>query len=189
MGNTSVVQFVPNTILQADGSRLSDVPMDRLLSLLLDVCGHAVLGEGINEDLGLVTALLAANEDGGDATLRGLRKRRTIFGRAFEFLVANTTTSGVPRLGMRRATLGDSTYLLLLSRFQMTLPAASTPTHPPATTTYTLPPEVTPPPSTSVLGKHGRGSDTSSKTGDRGDDGGAAHSPASGFQTDFDIPK
>ena len=37
---------------------------------------------------------------------------------------------------------------------------------------------------TSVLGKHGRGSETSSETGDKGEGGGAAYS-----ETDFDIPK
>ena len=77
---------------------------------------------------------------------------------------------------------------LLPSRLQMTQPAASTLTHPPTTTTYT-PQAATPPPSTSVLGKHGRGIDTSSKTCDIGDDGGAAHSHASGLRTDFDIHK
>ncbi|CAM9808672.1 unnamed protein product [Ascophyllum nodosum] len=34
--DNGVVQFVLNTILQADGSRLSDVPTDRLLALLPD---------------------------------------------------------------------------------------------------------------------------------------------------------
>ena len=63
------------------------------------------------------------------------------------------------------------------------------PTHPPSTTPYTLPPAATPPPSSSVLGKHGFGSDTSSGTGDRGDDRGAAHSHVLGRRTDFDIPK
>ena len=146
-------------ILQAIGSQLSDMPMDRLLSLLLHVCNNTVPEEGANEELGLVAALLAANKGGGDATLRDLRKRRTIVGRAFKFLVASTTTSGAPRSGMRRATLGDSTYLLLPSRLQRTQPAVNTPIHPPATTAYTLPSAVTPPPSTSVLGKHGRGSE------------------------------
>ena len=187
--DTGVVQLVPNTILQVDGSRLLGVPIDRLLSLLLDVCDNSVPGEGANKDLGLVTALLTANEGGGDATLRDLRKRRTIVGRAFEFLVASTTTSGAPRSGMRRAILGDSTYLLLPSRPQMAQTAASTSTHPPSTTTYTLPPAATPPPSTPVLGKHGRGSNTSSETGDREDDRGAAHNHASALRTDFDIPK
>ena len=87
-----------------DSDGLSDVPNDRLLALLP------------NEDLGLVTVLLAANEGGGDTTFKGLRKRRTIVGRAFEFLVASTTISGAPKSGMRRATVGDSTYLLLPSR-------------------------------------------------------------------------
>ena len=184
--NTGVVQFMPSTILQADGSRLSDVPMDCFLSLLLNVCDNTAPGEETNEDLGLVTALLTSNEGGGDITLRDVRKRGTIVGQPFEFLMASTTTSRAPRSGMRRATHGDSTYLMLPSRLQMTQPAASTPIHPPATTTYTLPPAATPPPSTSVLGKHGRGSDTRSETGNTGDGGGAAHSHASGLRRDFD---
>ena len=60
----------------------------------------------------------------------------------------------------------------------------------PSTTPYTipctLPPVTTPPPNTSVLGKHGRGSETSSETGE---DGGVAYSQAFGLRTDFDIPK
>ena len=187
--DNGMVQFVPNTILQANGSRLSNVPMDRRLSLLLDVCDNSVSGEETTEDLGLVTALLAANKGGGDAALRNLRKRRTIVGRAFEFLVASTTTSGAPRSGMRRATLGDSTHLLSPSRLQMMEPTASFPIHPPSTTLYTLPLAATPPPSASVLGKHGCESDASSETGDRVDYGGAAHSHLSGLRTNFDIPK
>ena len=163
--------------------------MDRLLSLLLDVCDNSVPVEGTNEDLGLVTVLLAANEGGGDTTLRDLRKGRTIVGRAFKFLVASTTTSGGPRSDMRRATLGNFKYLMLPSKLQMTQSAASTPTHPPSTTTYTLPPAATPLPSTSVLGKYGRGSDTTFETGNRGDDGGAAHTHVLELRTDFDIPK
>ena len=42
---------------------------------------------------------------------------------------------------------------------------------------------------TSILGKHGRGSETSSETGDKRKDGGAAYSQAFGLRTDFDIPK
>ena len=136
------------------------------------------------------TALLAANEGGGDATFKDLRKRRTIVGRAFKFLVASTTTSGAPRPGMRRATVGDSMYLPLPPRLQMTQPAASLPTHSPSTTPYTLPPATTPPPNTSILGKHGRrGIEASSETGDTGGDGGAARSHVLGLRTDFDIPK
>ena len=189
--DSGVAQFVPNPILQAGGSKLSDVPMDRLLSMLLDVCDNSGPGEGTNEDLGLAKVLLATNEDGGEATLRNLKKRRTMVGRAFEFLVASNTTSEAPRLGMRRAKLGDSTYLLLPSRVQITQLVASTPTHPPSTTPTpcTLPPAATPPPSTPALGKHGRGSNTSSETGDREKDGGAAHNHLSGLRTDFDIPK
>ena len=71
----------------------------------------------------------------------------------------------------------------------MTQPAASLLTHSPSTTPYTLPPATTPPPNTSVLGKHGRGSETSSETGDRGEDGEAAHGHVLGLRTDFDIPK
>ena len=42
----------------------------------------------------------------------------------------------------------------------------------------------TPPPNTSILGKHGRGSETSSETGDKGEDGGgAAFSQACGLRT------
>ena len=42
---------------------------------------------------------------------------------------------------------------------------------------------------TSVLGKHGRGSETSSEMGDKRKDGGATYSQAFGLRTDFDIPK
>ena len=74
--DAGVIQFLPNTILQADGFRPSDVPMDRLLSLLLEVCQSAVPGEGTNEELGLVAVLLAANEGGGDATTETPYDRR-----------------------------------------------------------------------------------------------------------------
>ena len=151
--DNGVVQFVSNPILQADGPRLSDVPIDRLLSLLFDACENAVPRKGTNEGLSLVTALLAANEGGGDATFKDLRKRRTIVSQAFEFLVASSTTSGAPRSGMRRATVRDSTYLLLPSRLQMTQPAASLSTHSPSTTPYTFSSATTPTPNTSVLGK------------------------------------
>ena len=156
--DNGVVQFVPNMILEADGSRLSDVPMDRLLSLLPDVCDNLVPGEGTNEDLGLATALLATNEGGGDATLRDLRKRRTIVGRVFEIWRLAPSLQGplgracdVPHWVTPRTCCCPH------------VPVASTPpTHPPSTTTYTLPPPMTPPPRTAVLGKHGRGNDTSS---------------------------
>ena len=174
--DNGVVQFVPTTILQADGSQLSHIPIDSLLALLLDTCSNAVPPEGTNEDLGLVTALLAANKGGGDAAGKDLRKRRAIISQAFEFLVASTTISGIPRSGMRRAKLDEAKYLLLPSRLQMATP-------------YILPPVKTPPPNTSTLGKHGRGSETSSETGDKGEDGGAAFSQAFGLRTDFDIPK
>ena len=108
--DNGVIQFVRNTILQSGGFRLSDVPMDRLLSLLLDACDNSVPGEGTNEDLGLATEVLAANEGGRDAAVRGFMKSRTIVDRSFKFLVASTTTSGAPRSSMPRATLGDSTY-------------------------------------------------------------------------------
>ena len=189
--DNGVVQFVPTTILQADGSQLSHIPIDSLLALILDTCGNAVPPEGTNEDLGLVTALLAANERGGDAAGKDLRKRRVIIGQAFEFLVASTTTSGIPRSGMRRAKIDEAKYLLLPSRLQMAQPTDSTESlsTTPSTTPYILPPVTTPPPNTSVLGKHGRGSETSSETGDKGEDGGAAYSQAFGLRTDFDIPK
>ena len=111
--DTGVVQFTPNTILKGNVSRLLDLPMDCLLSLLLEVCDNAVPGEGTNEELGLVAILLTASEGGRDTALEDLRKRSTIVGRAFEFLVANTTPSDISRSGMRCAVLGDSTYLLL----------------------------------------------------------------------------
>ena len=78
--------------------------MDRILLLLLEVCANAVPGEGTNEKLGLVAVLLAANEGGEEVALLDLRKRRTIVGRAFEFLVDSTTTSGTPRSGATRHT-------------------------------------------------------------------------------------
>ena len=73
----------------------------------------------------------------------------------------------------------------------MAQPTDSTqsPSTTPHTTPYTLPPVTTPPPNTSVLGKHVRGSETSSETGDKGEDGGVAYSRAFGLRTDFDIPK
>ena len=73
-----VIQFVPTTILKADGSQLSHIPMDSLLALLLNTCGNDVPPKGTNEDLGPVTALLAANEGGGDAAGKDLQKRRAI---------------------------------------------------------------------------------------------------------------
>ena len=174
--DNGVVQIVPTTILQADGSQLSHIPIDSLLALLLDTCSNAVPSEGTNEDLGFVTALLAANEDGGDAAGKDLRKRRAIISQAFDFRIASTTIFGIPRSGMRRAKLDEATYLLLPSRLQMATP-------------YILPPVKTPPPSTSILGKHGHGSETSSETGDKGDGGGAAYSQPCGLRTYFDIPK
>ena len=161
--DNGVVQFVPTTILQADGSQLSHIPIDSLLALLLDTCSNAVPSEGTNEDLGFVTALLAANEGGGDAAGKDLRKRRAIISQALDFRIASTTIFEIPRSGMRRAKLDAATYLLLPSRLQMATP-------------YILPLVKAPPPSTSILGKHGRGSETSSETGDKGEDGGAASS-------------
>ena len=78
--DNGVIQFMPSTVLQANGSKLSNVPIDRLLALLLDVCENVVPRGGANEDLGLVTALLTANEGGGDAAFKDLRKCRTIVG-------------------------------------------------------------------------------------------------------------
>ena len=46
--DNGAIQFVPSTILQADGSKLSNVPIDRLLALLLDACENAVPREGTN---------------------------------------------------------------------------------------------------------------------------------------------
>ena len=86
---------------------------------------------------------------------------------------------------MRRAKIDEATYPLLLLKLQMVQPMDSTP----YITPYTLPPVTTPPPNTSVLGKHGRGGETSSKMGDKGEDGGAAYSQAFGLRTDFDVPK
>ena len=185
--DNGVVQFVPTTILRADCSQLSHIPIDSLLALLLDICGNAVPPKSTNEDLSLVTALLAANEGGGDAVGKDLRKRRAIIGQAFEFLVARTTISGIPKSGMRLAKIDEATYLLLPSRLQMAQPTDSTQS--PSTTPYILPPVKTPPPNTSVLGRHGRGSEPSSETGDKGEDGGAAYSQAFELRTDFDIPK
>ena len=73
-----------------------------------------------------------------------------------------------------------------LARFQMVQPTDST--HSNSTIPYTLPPVTTSPPDTSVLGKHGRGSETSLETGDKGEDG-AAYRHAFGLRTDFDVPK
>ena len=65
-------------------------------------------------------------------------------------------------------------------------------------TPYIPTPMKTPPPNTSILGKHGRGSETSSEAGNEEEDGGAAFSQAGGgadfsqaggLRTDFDIPK
>ena len=189
--DNGVVQFVPTTILQADGSQLSHIPIDSLLALLLDTCSNAIPSEGTNEDIGLVTTLLAANEGGGDAADKDLRKRRAIISQAFELLVTSTTIFGIPRSGMRRAKLGETTYLLLPSRLQMATPYI-------LATPYIPPPMKTPPPNTSILGKHERGSETSSEAGNKGEDGGASSSQAGGAETfsqaggqrtDFDIPK
>ena len=129
--DAGVVQFPPNTILQADDSRPSDVPMYRLLALLLEVYKNAVPGEGANEELGLVTLLVAASEGGGNAALQDLQKRGMIVGRAFNFLVVSPTLSGASRSSMRRAVVGGSTYLLLPSRLQLAqAPPAATPPHP-----------------------------------------------------------
>ena len=48
---------------------------------------------------------------------------------------------------------------------------------------------MTPPPSTSVLGKHERGNGANLETDDTGDDGGAIHSHVSRLRTDFDVSK
>ncbi|CAM9764561.1 unnamed protein product, partial [Ascophyllum nodosum] len=98
---------------------------------------NAVPPKGTNEDLGLVTALLVANEGGGDAACKDLRKRPSIIGQAFEFLVASTTTFGAPRSGMRHAKIEESTYLLLSSRLQMVQRTDSTQS--PSTNPYTNP--------------------------------------------------
>ena len=95
--DNGVVHFMPTTILQADDSQLSNILIDSLLALLLDTCGNAVPPEGTKEDFGLVTTLLAASADGGDAAGKDLRKRRLIISQAFEFLVASTTIAGIPR--------------------------------------------------------------------------------------------
>ena len=181
--DNGVVQFVPTTILRADGIQLSNLPIDSLLGLLLEMCSSAVPPEGAN--VGLVTALLAANEGGGDAAEKDLRKQRAIISQAFEFLVTSTTMFGILRSGMRRAKLGEATYLLLPSSLQMASP-------------YTPSPMMTTPPIISTLGKHGRESETSSDAGNKGEDGGAASTQADGgetfsqtggLRTDFDIPK
>ena len=92
---------------------------------------------------------------------------------------------------MRRAKIDEATYLLLPLRLQMAQPTDLTqsPSTTPYTTPYILPRVMTPLPNMSVLGKHGRGSEVSFKTGDKGEDGGAAYSQAFGLRTDFDIPK
>ena len=156
--DNGVVQFVPTTILRADGTQLSNIPIDSLLRLLLDTCSNATPSQGTN-DVGLVTALLAANKGGGDAADKDLRKRRAIISQAFEFLVTSTTIFGILRSGMRRAKLGEATHLLLPSRLQMVTP-------------YTPSPMMTPPPIISILGKHGREIETGSEAGNKGEDGG-----------------
>ena len=87
---------------------------------------------------------------------------------------------------MRGAKLGEATYLLLPSRLQMAQLAL--PHSTPSTNPYTLPLVTTPPPK-SVVGKHGRDSETSSETGDKGDEDGAAAGGTMGLRTDFDLPK
>ena len=169
----------------ASDSRMSrSIACYRLHSMLVRTPAHGKVPTRTS-----ATALLAANVGGGDATFQNLRKRRTIVGRAFEFLVARTTTSEAPRSGMRRTTVGDSTYVLLPPRLQMTQPAATLPTHSPSTNPYTLSPATTSPPNTSILGKRGRGSETSSEAGDTGGNGGAARSHVLGLRTDFNILK
>ena len=180
--DNGVVQFVPTTILRADGTQLSNLPIDSLQGLLLEMCSSAVPPEGAN--VGLVTALLAANEGGGDATDKDLRKQRAIISQAFEFLETSTTMFGIRRSGMRRAKLGEARYLLLPSQLQMASP-------------YTPSPMMTAPPIISTLGKHGRESETSSDAGNKGDggaasthaDGGETFSQTGGLRTIFDIPK
>ena len=139
--------------------------MDRFLSLLLEVYDNEP-GEVTNEELGLVTALLAANKSGGDVTLQNLRKRRTIGSRAFEFLVASATPSGTTRSDMQNAVMGDCTHLLLPSQIQMTQPpsAASFPNHRPVATPFTPTPAGNSSLITSVLGKRGRLSDANAET-------------------------
>ena len=181
--DNGVVQFVPTTILRADGTQLSNLSIDSLLGLLLEMCSSAVPPVGAN--VGLVPAMLAANEGGGDATDKDLRKHREIISQAFELLVTGTTMFGILRSGMRRAKLGEATYLLLSSQLQMASP-------------YNSSPMMTTPPIISTLGKHGRESETSSEAGNKGEDGGTASTQADGgetfsqtggLRTDFDIPK
>ena len=181
--DNGVVQFVPTTLLRADGIQLSNLSTDSLLGLLLEMCSSAVPPEGAN--VGLVTALLDANEGGGDAAEKDLRKQRAIINQAFEFLVTSTTMFGILRSDMRQAKLGEATYLLLPSSLQMASP-------------YTPSPMMTTPPIISTLGKHGRESETSSDAGNKGEDGGAASTQADGgetfsqtggLRTDFNIPK
>ena len=155
--DNGVVQFVPTTILRADGTQLSNMSIDSLLGLLLKTCSSVVPPEGTN--VGLVTALLVANEGGGDDADKDLRKHRAIISQAFEFLVTSTTIFGILRFGMRRAKLGEATYLLLPSRLQMATP-------------YTPSSMMTPPPIISTHGKHGRERETGSEAGNKGEDGG-----------------
>lgn len=95
--DAGAVQLFPNNTLQ-DGSRLSDIPMDPLLALLLEACDNAVLGDKPNEELGPIAELLAASEAGGDAVFEGPRTPSPITVRAFEFMVVSTTLSGMPDL-------------------------------------------------------------------------------------------
>ena len=180
-----MVHFVPNPILQLDGSRLLDVPIDRLLSLLLDASNNAVPREGTNEDLGLVIALLAANEGGGDTTFRDLRKHRTIVDRASEFPITSTTLQRHLDATCHSGELNVPTVTLKA----LDDSAGSKSSYPP-----TLNNPLHPSPSDDSTAEHVRSrqartwSDTSSETGDRGEDAGAAHSHALGLWTDFDIP-
>ena len=117
-----------------------------------------------------------ANEGGEDAAGKDLRKRRAIIAKPSNSWLRVPPFSGYLGLATRRAKLDEATYLILPSRLQMATP-------------YTFPPVKTPPPNTSILGKHGRRSETSSETGKKGEDGGAAFSQACGLRTDFDIPE
>lgn len=103
------------------------------MAILTETCDNAVRGEGANEDLGFITALLAASDSSGDAALLDLRKRRAIISRVFDFLVVSTTTSELPRFSMRPATSGEGTFLILPSRLRLSHPppGASPPTPPP----------------------------------------------------------
>ena len=186
--DTCVVQFTPNTILQTDGSQLSDLPMDRLLSLLLEVCDNAIPREETNKELGLVMVILAANKGSGDVALQDIRKRRTIVGRAFEFLVASTTTSGALRSDMQRAVLVTShTFSYLAAPDD---PALGEHPHPPTRSDPLHPPHQR------RLSRRARpfsankdAEVTPTQRQTTGDDGGVIHSYASGARTDSDIPK